>query len=205
MTNCPHCNQPFEMVATATTATKPVDWTNVARIANVAEAGYLASRLQEIDISARVLESPTMAASGEWRSLYVLQVDGECRDAAVELLTREAEEVAAESEWDAATDVVHSSSPTLRVMSVVALAGFAGFLAGTHNDPPPAATRPSTAARLAIDIEAIGEPLVVRDANGNVVHRVTFDRRQQSIVWQRDADADGRWERTRLYPLRELQ
>ncbi len=206
MTNCPHCNQPFELVAPTTNAVEPKGWTNVARIANVAEAGYLAVRLQELDIAARVVELPSFSAvGGDWRSGYVLQVDGDCREAAVELLAREAEEVAAESEWDAAVDAPAAASPTLRVMSVVALAGFAGFWAGTHTDQPPAATRPSTAARLATDIESIGEPLVVHDANGNVVHRVTFDRRQQALLWQSDGDGDGRWDRTRLYPLRDLQ
>ena len=57
-----------------------VDWANVARIASVAEAGYLANLLTGQGIAAQVVEVPSFSAiGGEWTHGYVLQVErGPC-------------------------------------------------------------------------------------------------------------------------------
>src|SRR4051794_21851922 len=56
----------------------PVPWTNVARIANLAEAGFLVDELVGMGIDARTHQSDDFnALNDRWTSLYLIQVPSE--------------------------------------------------------------------------------------------------------------------------------
>jgi hypothetical protein len=197
---CPQCQQPVESVQSESS----LEWSNVARLANVAEAGYLASSLQAEGIAARVVELPSYsAAGGAWTNGFVLQVDSQSREAAIEWLSREADEMASEEPWCGPRgESSLASSMAIRLAGLVALAGFAGYWAGTHShDSPPT----QQATRLASELRALSVPLVALDARGEVVERLSYSAQRDALVWEQNRNGEGRFERVRLYRLAELE
>ena len=124
----------------------------------------------------------------------------------MEFLQAEADEANGEAEWDEAqAAAAANSAPTLRVMGVLALAGVAGFWAGSHANEQPSTVRTTVGERLAAQIESVGRPFEARNPDDGAVHRIWYDRQRQAIVVERDADGGGNWKREHLYPTAELQ
>ena len=77
---CPNCGGAIKQQDS-------VPWTNVARVANLAEAGFLADELVGLGIEARIHQSDDFnALNDRWTSLYLIQVPSEhAEDAAAQI------------------------------------------------------------------------------------------------------------------------
>src|SRR4051812_1637634 len=74
--SCPNCGG-------AITSHELIPWTSVARVANLAEAGFLADELVGLGIEARIHQSDDFnALNDRWTPLYLIQVPSELADEA---------------------------------------------------------------------------------------------------------------------------
>lgn len=188
---CPHCGSPLERDV-------PARWINVARVANLAEAGFLVDELAGEGIDARIYQSEDFSALADrWRVSYLIQSPPSAAPAAAEHIRRHLAEMEAYS--DSARDgdwsqVRPAVDPLVwRPMALVILAGMASFVLGQRfaadRDPPkPPRNSLSTA------ISAIGRPLMTEPAAGLARHRLYYRWREQAWYLETDADADGQFE-----------
>ena len=79
---CPNCGEAIK-------EQDPVPWTNVARVANLAEAGFLTDELVGLGIDARIHQLDDFnALSDRWTSLYLIQVPSENAEEAAAQIQR---------------------------------------------------------------------------------------------------------------------
>jgi hypothetical protein len=183
-------------------------WANAARVANLAEAGYLVSKLESEGIEARLVETNSFdALGGAWGNLYLLQVAKNQIDEARLLLHSEAAEADTEEPYwreRGAEDAVEPDPLVVwRPVALMALAGMATLWYGASQW---AAQRPpqpvGNITDLAAAMDDVGQPFVVLDAQGNLVHRLTYQSRQQSWKLESDYNGDGKVDRLRRYDAR---
>lgn len=188
---CPHCGAALERdVAT--------HWTNVARVTNLAEAGFLVDELAGDGIEARIYQSEEFSAmTDRWLASYLIQSPPHAAQAAAARIRQHLAEI--ESYQDPVAAVAWpgeqpSLDPLLwRPMALVILAGVASFALGQRfaaDRDPPRPPRDSLASAMA----AIGRPLVTEPAAGLPRHRLYYHVRDRSWQLDVDADGDGRYE-----------
>src|SRR5215210_6185576 len=79
---CPNCGEAIEIP-------DPVPWTNVARVANLAEAGFLSDELVGLGIDARIHQLEDFnALNDRWTSHYLIQVPSENAEEAAAQIQR---------------------------------------------------------------------------------------------------------------------
>lgn len=169
-------------------------WTDVARVTNLAEAGFLTDELVGLGVDARIYQLEEFSAlTDRWATVYLIRVPAElARDAAARILEHLAD-VAADSE-DQPTGSRFSADeqpidPALwRPVALVVLAGVASFVLGQQFSERNDRQRPPRDS-LATAIGAIGRPLLTEPSAGRPRHRLSFDRRQEA--WYLDTDRNG--------------
>ena len=186
---CPDCGAPLREELE-----RP--WTDVARVRNLAEAGFLTDELIGLGIDARIHQLDEFGATGgRWASLYLIRVpSATARDAAASIRQHLADEEQ-DSEPEAMTFRFsiddQSTDPLLwRPVAIVILAGMASFVLGQRFSEPNEhrVERRPPRNSLASAVEAVG-PLVTEPAIGQPRHRLSFDRRRET--WFLDVDRDG--------------
>lgn len=227
MMYCPHCCRPMPEIASSraprlcpscaraqatadqrTSSTEEGEtgsWVNAARVSNLAEAGYLVSLLEEEGIEARLVESPSFdAMGGAWRNSYLLQVEPEQLDLARPLLHNEAAEADSEGPyWNGDGSEEPDAMVVWRPVALMALAGVATLWYGATHWAEQRPPRPEqNVADLARAIDDIGQPFVVVDGEGNLVHRLSYQARTQCWLLESDHNGDGVVDRTRTYDAR---
>lgn len=196
---CPQCDQSTLAVSDP--------WRDAARVASLAEAGYLASRLESEGIAARLVESSSFSAvDGMWRNAYLLQVDRDDFSRAQPLLVKEA----AEAELEEPSVGPHcepfeEESVQLviwRPVALMALAGIATLWIGARQfaERPPAGPHRSS-EELAEAVGSIGKPFVVVDQRGRAEHRLWFQRAERTWYLESDTDGDGLMDTRRPFQL----
>jgi hypothetical protein len=187
---CPHCGAPLVRDESAR-------WINVARVTNLAEAGFLVDELAGEGVDARVYQSEDFSAlTDRWLVSYLIQSPPEAAQAAASHIRRHLAEMesyqepAASGGW---LDERPAFDPHVwRPVALVILAGMASFVLGQRfvadrNPKPPGNS-------LSGAISAIGRPLVTEPAAGLPRHRLYYHWREQAWYLDTDADADGRYE-----------
>lgn len=176
---------------------EPKRWINIARVANLAEAGYLVDELLGEDIDARIYQSEDFsAATDRWQVSYLIQSPPEDAQSAAETIRRHLAEMDAYPEPNAGdpwSDYRPALDPFMwRPVALVVLAGMASFVLGQRF----AADRDSRPPRNSLPraVSAIGRPLVTEPAPGEPRHRLYYRWREQAWYLDTDADADGRYE-----------
>jgi len=182
-------------------------WIDVARVNNLAEAGFLTDELLGMGIDARIHQLQEFSAlSNHWTTLYMIRVPAmKAREAAARIrqhLAEDSEESYAQStlfhrsEQDESLDVI-----LWRPVALVVLAGVASFILGQRwsdrNDPK--IDRRPPRSSLATAVEAIGEPLVTQSAEGQPRHRLSFDRKHDVWLLELDRDGDGLYDHRRVF------
>ncbi|MGD9633895.1 MAG: hypothetical protein AB7G28_09895 [Pirellulales bacterium] len=188
---CPHCGSPLDRNA-------PARWINVARVANLAEAGFLVDELAGEGIEARIYQSEDFSAlTDRWQVSYLIQSPPSAAPSAAARIRRHLAEMeaypdpASDGDWSGSHPAVDPF--TWRPMALVILAGMASFALGQRFAPdhdPPKAPRNS----LSTAISAIGRPLATEPAPGLARHRLYYHWREQAWYLDTDADADGQFE-----------
>lgn len=190
--SCPYCD-----------ASLPHDgerpWTDVARLTNLAEAGFLADELVGLGIDARIHQLEEFSAlSDRWNSLYLIRVPASlARDAAARIRQYLAEDTAERQAEPASfcfTTHDQPMDPLLwRPVAIVILAGVASFVMGqrfSEQKDENVERRPPRNS-LSSAVESIGRPLLTEPAAGRPRHQLSFDRRRDAWILDADRDGDG--------------
>jgi hypothetical protein len=211
---CPQCARSFENTRFADgrqscpgcgAAVRQNDdrsWIDVARVTNLAEAGFLTDELVGLGIDAQIHQLQEFSAlSDRWASLYLIRVPAAAaRDAAARIRQHmadlDAESDAEPSEFHF-TAGEHTIDPLVwRPIALVILAGVSSFVLGqrfSERQDEKADRRPPRNA-LSTAMEAIDRPFVTEPAGGQAGHRLQFDQRRQSWILDTDRDGDGRYD-----------
>jgi hypothetical protein len=212
MNTCPHCFRPMkpELVARnrhvcphcgAAASTGPKrPWIDVARVANLAEAGFLTDELVGRDMDARIHQMEEFSAvTDRWATTYFIRVPSEQAPAAAAWIRQQLEEdpdadALGESGEFRFSTIEESVDPAFwRPVVLVVLAGVASFVLGQHfSDQHGRRLPPGNSLASAVD--RIGRPLTSEPAAGQPRHRLVFDRRREAWYLDSDRDADGRYE-----------
>ncbi len=197
---CPDCGAPLRQ-----DLQRP--WIDVARVTNLAEAGFLTDELVGLGIDARIHQLQDFSAVADsWASLYLIRVPaGAAHDAAARIRQHLAED-SAEQEADPAVFRFSSHDEPFdplfwRPVALVVLAGVASFVLGQRfsdrNDAKFERRPPRDS--LASAVEAIGQPLVSESAPGQPRHRLSFDRQRGKWFLDLDHDGDGQYDNRRAF------
>jgi hypothetical protein len=169
-------------------------WVDVARVTNLAEAGFLCDELTGLDIDARVYQSDDYSErGGGWTTTYLIRVPSDVAQHAAAQIRAHVAEAAAEEELNACqfgyAGEIGPMDPTYwRPVAVVVLAGVASFVLGRQTALPEGPRRP-TRDSLATAVDAIGQPLLTQPVPGQPRYQLSFDRSRQA--WQLDTDRNG--------------
>ena len=193
---CPNCGEAIE-------TPDSVQWTNVARVANLAEAGFLCDELVGLGIDARIHQLEDFnALNDRWTSLYLIQVPPEKADEAAAQIQRHRDDDLRNGGADQSYPLPLSNQvmdPLFwRPVALIVLTGIASFVIGQrlsgHN-----AARPSASNSLPSTVNQIGRPFVTEPAAGRPRHRLLFDSRQQAWSLETDRDNDGHFDVRRQF------
>ena len=215
---CPECTRPIDRHdARLTLQTCPScgarlvgsdesRWINVARVQNLAEAGFLADELSGEGIDARVYQAEDFSAmTDRWSVSYLIQArpsDAQAAAARIRqhLADREAyPEPVSFPQWDQrpVADVT-----LWRPVALVVLASMVSFVLGQRFAAERDSGRPPRNS-LSRAVSAIGRPLVTEPAPGEPRHRLHYEWREKTWYLATDADHDGVYERTQRFPASE--
>jgi len=193
---CPHCGTPLEREGTT-------GWTNVARVTNLAEAGFLVDELAGDEIEARIYQTEDFSALTDRRMVsYMIQSPPHAAPAAAARIRQHLADI--ESYQDPAgavgwPDERPTVDPLLwRPVALVILAGVASFALGQRfaaDRDPPRPLRDSLASAMA----AIGRPLVTEPVAGLPRHRLYYHLHERAWHLDTDTDGDGRYETRRRF------
>jgi hypothetical protein len=212
MNACPHCFRPMEPesvagnrhvcphcgAAASTGSHRP--WIDVARVANLAEAGFLTDELVGRDMDARIHQMEEFSAvTDRWATMYFIRVPSEQAPAAAAWIRQQ---LADDADMDGASEsgefhfstIEESVDPAFwRPVVLVVLAGVASFVLGQHFSDQQGRRLPGGNS-LASAVDRIGRPLLTEPVPGQPRHRLVFDRRRESWILDTDRDADGHFE-----------
>jgi hypothetical protein len=182
-----------------------VQWADVARVSNVAEAGFLADELSGIGIESRVHQLDEFsAASDNWTSKYLIRVpDQFAREAAghIEQYLFE-EEDGRRPILDVLRKPFHTGandSISWRPVILVVIAGIASFALGQQFSERVPPRRPP-ADSLSNAISTIDKRFTTEPVANQPQHRLSFDQRQQQWTLETDRDNDGVYDDARNFP-----
>jgi hypothetical protein len=186
--NCPKCGRALASAPTAPSFA----WVDVARVSNLAEAGFLSDELIGFDIDARVHQAEDFSElHGGWKTHYLIRVPAEFAQQAATQIRSHVAESAAEAEAESFDD---NSEPGpidpayWRPVVLVVLAGVTSFVLGRQTAVPPIEPPPAPDS-LAAAVGAVNRPLMTEPAAGGPRHRLSFDRPRR--IWRLDIDANG--------------
>jgi hypothetical protein len=195
---CPHCGA-------ALPGSRECLWTDVARVTNLAEAGFLTDELVGRDVDARIFQLDEFSATTDrWATAYFIRVPSEQAPAAAAWIREQlAEDAVADADGESGgfrfTTIDEPIDPTFwRPVALVVLAGVASFVLGQHFSDQRARRAPSANA-LPMAVDRIGRPFVTEPAAGQPRHRLMFDRLHKAWYLDSDWDGDGVYDRQQRF------
>jgi hypothetical protein len=176
-------------------------WIDVARVTNLAEAGFLADELVGSGIDAQVHQQQEFSLLTDgWTSQYLIRVPSDqARDAAAHIREYLADDAEREADRPYYQFTAHAQSmdPMLwRPVALVILAGVSSFVLGqrfSDQNEVKVDRRPQRDS-LSSAMSAIDRPFVTTPARGQPAHRLSFDRQRQRWLLETDRDNDGRYD-----------
>jgi hypothetical protein len=194
---CPYCGG-------AAPQKHEADWTDVARVSNLAEAGYLTDELLGSEINARIYQLDEFSAvSDRWQTVYLIQVaTPSAHDAASRIRQYLADETP-DSEGDSVIFRLSTHDQSLdplfwRPVAMIVLAGVASFLLGQRFSDENLARRPPGNS-LSSAVGEIGRPLTTEPARGKPRFRLAYDQRRETWVLDTDHDGNGQYDRRQQF------
>lgn len=197
---CPHCGR-------ALAADAKGKWQNVARVASLAEAGYLVNLMGASAVTARIFEDRTFGAiAGAWEHAYLIQVPTDQVSAAASMLRQESAAADNEEgdEWSNQKRCDEENLVFWRPVALMALAGVASFVVGQRfaQQSGDGRERPY-AESLVAAMEQAGRPLVTEPRGHGARHRFEYNRHQRAWYVQSDRNGDGHFESIREFRGRD--
>lgn len=175
-------------------------WIDVARLTNLAEAGFLADELIGLGYDAQVHQQQEFSAlTDRWTSQYLIRVPAAAaREAAshIRQYMADADPVAEGSPYRFTTHDEPIDPMLWRPVALVILAGVSSFVLGQRFSEQNEVKVDRRASRdsLSSAVDAIERPFVTAPARGQAVHRLSFDRQRQKWLLETDRDNDGRYD-----------
>jgi hypothetical protein len=174
-------------------------WTSVARISNLAEAGFLVDELVGQGIEARLHQVDDFnALRDRWTSVYLLQVPpADAERAALQIQNYRDDDIRgqqSDTRPEPATVSHHLMDPLFwRPLALVMLTGIASFTLGQRLSGQRVEHRAAPGS-LASVANQIGRPFVTEPVAGRPQYRLSFDSRQQAWSLDSDRDNDGQFD-----------
>jgi hypothetical protein len=191
---CPYCNGPLAA------ADEPA-WTPVARVTNLAEAGFLANDLSTHGIATRIFDAENFSAvAGGWSAAYLIQVPtADANQAATHIREHLASEPADDPfqyDGDAEHEINEPVDPVFwRPVALMVIAGVASFILGQQVAGDRAAAQPAGPRNsLPASIDSIGRSFLTEPVAGGPRHRLSYHHQHNCWYLETDADGDGRYE-----------
>jgi len=184
---CPYCG-------TDVGGIQDGSWIDVARVSNLAEAGFLTDELIGMNIDAQIYQLEEFSAlSDHWATVYLIRVPSNLGHQAAAHIRQHLAEESAETDSGAmgfrfSADAEPMDPLLWRPVALVVLAGVASFLLGQRFSEEHVDRRPAR-SNLSMALDAIGRPLTTEPVAGQPCHRLSFDRRKE--IWYLDTDRDG--------------
>ncbi|HEX4413237.1 MAG TPA: hypothetical protein VH107_06385 [Lacipirellulaceae bacterium] len=186
---------------------EPACWVDVARVANLAEAGFIVDELVGIGLPARVHQLDGFsAATDRWSAQYLIRVpEGFVSAAATQVEQYLAEEpdgkrTLLQKLREQAQDLPRDQSTSWRPVLVVVLVGVTSFLLG-HQTSEQVGQRPVRSNQLGNAISAVGRPFIAEPAANQPGYRLSFDGEQHLWTLGVDRDHDGVYESSRHFTV----
>ena len=179
-------------------------WLSVARVANLAEAGFITDELIGRGIDARVHQLDEFnAATDRWAAQYLIRVPSDSAQPAAEHIRQylTEEPPARPTVLDAFRLTVGGSASdpaSWRPVIAVLLVGVASFALGQRFSDAPPQRRPAR-SDLAMTIAGIGRSLSTAPTANQPRYRLSFDPHQQRWTLDTDRDNDGVFDRTQQF------
>jgi len=189
---CPQCGETAEVDS---------GYRDIARIVNLAEAGYLVSRLADEQIDAELAMHQSFdAVTGAWSPTYVLQVPAGDYPNAKALISDEASEANYEDSQYGGRDTDDPDEPLhlvfWRPVALMAVAGLATlWVSGRVVEHRQRAAPQRGDQALGVAVDAIGQPFTVQTDTGRVVHRLRYAKANQTWLLESDTNGDGKMDR----------
>ena len=189
---CPYCGADASRDSTS-------PWTDVARVMNLAEAGFLTDELVGMGIDARIHQLEEFSAiTDRWATMYLIRVPSEVAHQAAARIRQHLADEIAEPEAPAMGFRFSADSDSMdplfwRPVALVVLAGVASFVLGQRFSDQDVERRPPRGS-LETAVGAIGRPLVTEPRAGHPRYRLSLDRQREAWYLDADRDGDGRYE-----------
>jgi hypothetical protein len=187
-----------------------VMWADVARVSNIAEAGFLADELSGFGIESRVHQLDDFsAASDRWSSKYLIRVPEQFAGQAADHI----EQYLFEDErgrrpildtMRTPFQASASDSVAWRPVILVVIAGIASFALGQQFSDRVPPRRPP-AESLPHAIAANNQRFITEPVANQPRHRLSFDQRQQQWTLETDRDNDGVYDEARNFPATSVR
>jgi hypothetical protein len=189
---------------TAGTPTDSGDWVGIAKMTNLAEAGFLSDLLDSKGIPAKLDQRDDFSAvDGGWRTSFTLRVPPDHHTRALSFLRDEVAEYHAEEEaddlWDAepATilDVLRRQRgvPIVAVVLLMGMVALSAYAAGRASKNP--FGEPGIPQALWKAMTDSTQPYFAVWPDGKLQRRLQFDKNKRTLILEVDVDGDGRFDR----------
>ncbi len=189
---CPNCRAAIKKL-------DPLAWADVARVTNLAEAGFLTDELVGLGINARIHQIDDFnALSDRWTSLYLIQAPTEEAQEAADQISQYLENDTSNRPDGEPPLPFSLSSQVLdpgfwRPVALIVLTGVASFVLGQGLSGQNPNRRPLPNS-LPSAVNEIGQPFVTEPVAGQPRHRLSFDSRRQVWLLDTDRDNDGKYD-----------
>ncbi len=189
---CPDCGG-------AITEPVPIPWTDVARVTNLAEAGFLADELVGRGIDARIHQLEDFnALHDRWTAVYIIRVASDTAEEAAneirQFVDDDVRERPANDELSWFSRFDRMTDPVLwRAVALLALTGIAGFMIGERFSEESRLRRlPPNSLPSAVN--EIRRPFTTAREPGKPRYRLFFDSTRKAWTLDTDLDNDGRYD-----------
>ncbi|TWT48885.1 hypothetical protein Pla111_06610 [Botrimarina hoheduenensis] len=206
MDPCPDCGQPRPPSRAAkdeeSALVRPLTTTT-----SLAEAGFLADRLQSAGFAARVHSEDSFdAIRGAWQHRAMVLVTADQAIAAAEHLQQVLAEDPAPRELGATASPPATIWPTnfwigVAVLATAAWLGLSLSRPAAEPNQDLNAPRPGvhSIAELGTRVARLPSPLITLAPNGAARHRLSYDEKDKQWLWETDANGDGVYDRRERY------
>jgi len=175
-------------------------WIDVARVANLAEAGFIVDELIGLGFQAGVRQIDEFSAANDrWSAQYLIRVPEEFAAEAADHIGQylSEEPVGRTTMLQRLRESVQSTpqeqSYSWRPVVVIMLVGVTSFLLG-HQYSEQTATRQPSSTDLSATIAKVGRPFVSKPAANQPEYQLSFDQRRQMWTLRAVRDDDGVFE-----------
>lgn len=182
------------------------DWVSIARMANLAEAGYMADYLSQQEIATDITqENDFNAAAGAWLSSFMVRVSQDDAESTRRLLTtgEYGEEDQLTDDWQRMAGSGAGFLPwaTIKWIFFVLVAVGLAYLAMDLQRQQPGPGQEAEADSLEEFMSRQPGPWVHHDHNG-VRSELYFNPEQNSVMLEQDRDRDGVTDHYRTFQTR---